>query len=160
MVETTGNFTSAELLEQEESVRLTEFSQESALDLGALAAEIGLTRELPIAISVRIGDWEVFKASLPGTVAENDGWIQRKANVLSLTHHSTMYERVSAEESGSDWHKDHGVVDETHAIHGGGFPIVLTTGEHVGAFIIIGLPQVEDHLLALEILKEFINANS
>jgi uncharacterized protein (UPF0303 family) len=160
MVETTGNFTSAELLDQEESVRFAEFSQEIALDLGALAAEIGLTRELPIAISVRIGDWEVFKASLPGTVAENDGWIQRKANVVALTHHTTMFERVSAEELGTDWHKDHGVVDETHAIHGGGFPIILTTGEYVGAFIIIGLTQVDDHLLALEILKEFINANS
>lgn len=160
MVETTGNFTSAELLEQEVSVQLAEFNQELALDLGALAAEIGLTRELPIAISVRIGDWEVFKASLPGTIAENDGWIQRKANVVALTGHSTMYERVSAEESGTEWHQSHGVVDETHAIHGGGFPLVLTTGERVGAFIIIGLPQVEDHLLALEILKEFINGNS
>jgi uncharacterized protein (UPF0303 family) len=160
MVETTGNFTSAELLEQEVSVQLTEFNQELALDLGALAAEIGLTRELPIAISVRIGDWEVFKASLPGTIAENDGWIQRKANVLALTGHSTMFERVSAEESGTDWHQSHGVVDETHAIHGGGFPLVLTSGERVGGFIIIGLPQVEDHLLALEILKEFINGNS
>jgi uncharacterized protein (UPF0303 family) len=160
MVETTGNFTAAELLEQEESVRFSEFNQDLALDLGALAAEIGLTRELPIAISVRIGDWEVFKASLPGTIAENDGWIQRKANVLTLTGHSTMYERVSAEESGTDWHQSHGVVDETHAIHGGGFPLVLTTGERVGAFIIIGLPQVEDHLLALEILQEFINGNS
>jgi uncharacterized protein (UPF0303 family) len=160
MVETTGNFTSAELLEQEKSVQLTEFNQELALDLGALAAEIGLIRELPIAISVRIGDWEVFKASLPGTVAENDGWIQRKANVVALTGHSTMFERVSAEESGTDWHQSHGVVDETHAIHGGGFPLVLASGERVGTFIIIGLPQVEDHLLALEILKEFIDANS
>jgi uncharacterized protein (UPF0303 family) len=157
---TTGDFTSAGILEQEKSVQLKEFNQELALDLGALAAEIGLTRELPIAISVRIGDWEVFKASLPGTVAENDGWIQRKANVVALTGHSTMFERVSAEESGTDWHHSHGVVDETHAIHGGGFPIVLTSGARVGAFIIIGLPQVEDHLLALEILKEFINGNS
>jgi uncharacterized protein (UPF0303 family) len=160
MVETTGNFTSAELLDQEESVRLTEFNQELALDLGALAAEIGLTRELPIAISVRIGDWEVFKAALPGTLAENDGWIQRKANVVALKHNTTMYERVKAEESGTDWYQENDVFDETHAIHGGGFPLILTTGEYVGAFIIIGLPQVDDHLLALEILKEFINANS
>lgn len=160
MVETTGNFTSAELLDQEESVRLTEFNQELALDLGALAAEIGLTRELPIAISVRIGDWEVFKAALPGTLAENDGWIQRKANVVALKHHTTMYERVKAEELGIDWHQENDVFDETHAIHGGGFPLILTSGEYVGVFIIIGLPQVEDHLLALEILKEFINANS
>lgn len=159
-METTGNFTSAELLEQEESVRLPQFSQEAALDLGALAAEIGLTRELPIAISVRIGAWEVFKASLPGTIADNDGWITRKANVVGLTHHTTMYERVKAEESGSDWHAEHEVQDETHAIHGGGFPITLVNGDYVGAFIIIGLPQVEDHLLALEILKEFNNANS
>ena len=157
MVETTGNFTSAELLDQEESVRLTEFNQELALDLGALAAEIGLTRELPIAISVRIGDWEVFKAALPGSKQESDGWINRKANVVNLTKHSTMYERVRSEEAGIDWHSQHGVEDATHAIHGGGFPIYVQDKGFAGIILISGLPQVDDHKLAVEILQVFLN---
>lgn len=154
---TTDNFTSRELLEHENSTVLSHFDNEVAMKIGQRAVELGLQRNAPIAISIRIGDWEVFKASLPGSSPENDGWIARKANVVNLTHHSTMYERVSAEEEGSDWHQLHGVEDATHAIHGGGFPISTHEKGLVGVLIISGLPQVEDHLLTLEILKEFGN---
>lgn len=64
-----------------------------------------------------------------------------------------MFERVKAEESGIDWHQAHGVVDETHAIHGGGFPLVTQEGIFRGVLLISGLPQVEDHLFALEVLS-------
>ena len=69
-----------------------------------------------------------------------------------------MYERVKAEEEGADWHKDNGVEDATHAIHGGGFPIYTDAG-FVGVLLISGLPQVEDHLLAVEVLSKFKNSN-
>ena len=150
---TTGNFSSRELLDHESSTALSHFDNEVAMKIGQRAVEVGLERDMPIAISIRIGEWEIFKASLPGSTYDNDGWIQRKANVVNLTGHSTMYERVSAEEEGADWHQLHGVGDATHAIHGGGFPITVV-GKGVQAVLVIsGLPQVEDHLLALEILK-------
>jgi uncharacterized protein (UPF0303 family) len=72
-----------------------------------------------------------------------------------LKHHSTMFERVCAEESGADWHKDNGVTDYTHAIHGGAVPLIAPTG-FAGVLIISGLPQVDDHLLAVEVLTEFL----
>ena len=150
---TTGNFSSRELLDHESSTVLAHFDNEVALKIGQRAVEVGLERKMPIAISIRIGEWEIFKASLPGSTSENDGWIQRKANVVNLTGHSTMYEHVSAEEEGSDWHQLHGVEDATHAIHGGGFPITVIGQGVQGVLVISGLPQVEDHLLALEILK-------
>lgn len=152
---TTGNFTSRELLDHESSTVLTHFDNEVAMKIGQRAVEIGLERGAPIAISIRVGEWEIFKASLPGSSPENDGWIARKANVVNLTRHSTMYERVSAEEEGADWHQLHGVEDATHAIHGGGFPIVSKGGGYQGVLVISGLPQVEDHLLAREILSNF-----
>jgi uncharacterized protein (UPF0303 family) len=152
---TTGNFSSAQILRDEESAVLKSFDNKVALQIGERAVALGLERSLPMAISIRIGDWEIFKASLPGSSIENDGWIQRKANVVNLTHHSTMYERVLAEETGSDWHLQHGVEDATHAIHGGGFPIITAGGGFQGVIVISGLPQVEDHLFALEILQSF-----
>jgi uncharacterized protein (UPF0303 family) len=72
-----------------------------------------------------------------------------------LNQHSTMFERVSAEERGVDWHKENGVTDETHAIHGGAIPLITDEG-FKGMLIISGLPQVEDHLLAVEVLTEFL----
>lgn len=153
---TTGNFNSAELLEHELSTILISLNNEDALAIGKLATEIGISRNLPIAIQVQIGEWIVYKAALPGSKPENDGWIKRKANVVLLKHHSTMYERVLAEENSRDWHLDNGVEDATHAIHGGGFPLSTNEG-FKGILLISGLPQVEDHLLAVEILKTYLS---
>ena len=153
---TTGNFQSVELLEHELTTTLNSLNNEDALAIGKLATEIGISRNLPIAIQVQIGEWIVYKAALPGSKPENDGWIKRKANVVLLKHHSTMYERVLAEENSRDWHLDNGVEDATHAIHGGGFPLTTKEG-FKGILLISGLPQVEDHLLAVEILKSYLS---
>ena len=152
---TTGNFKSEELIAHENECVLPILDNEVAMSIGEIAKNIGLERNLPIAIEIRIGDWQVFKAALPGSKPENDGWINRKANVVNLTQHSTMYERVKAEEEGIDWHQKHSVVDATHAIHGGGFPLKTSDGFQ-GILLISGLPQVEDHLLAVEILKSYL----
>jgi uncharacterized protein (UPF0303 family) len=72
-----------------------------------------------------------------------------------LKQHSTIYERVLAEELGIDWHKENNVEDETHAIHGGALPLITPNG-FAGILIISGLPQVDDHLLAVEVLTEFL----
>ena len=73
-----------------------------------------------------------------------------------LKHHSTMYERVSAEERGVDWHKENNLLDETHAIHGGGLPLITKNEGFKGILLISGLPQVDDHLLGVEVLTEFL----
>lgn len=153
---TTGDFESAELLEHEKSTVLASLGNLEAIAIGELATQIGLIRNLPIAIQVQIGEWIVYKSALPGSKPENDGWIKRKANVVLMKHHSTMYERVLAEENNRDWHLDNGVVDETHAIHGGGFPLCTDEG-FKGILLISGLPQVEDHLLAVEILRNYLS---
>ena len=152
---TTGGFSSKGLLEEEAVLKLASLTNTDALEIGEIAATLGKQRKLPIAIEVRIGGWIVFHASLQGSKPENDWWINRKVAVVALNHHSTMFERVSAEERGVDWHKEYGVTDETHAVHGGALPLITDEG-FKGILIISGLPQVEDHLLAVEVLTEFL----
>ena len=153
---TTGGFTSDQLLKEEAALRLSALSNLDAIELGEIAVALGKQRALPIAVEVRIGDWTVFHASLPGSKPENQGWIARKARVVTMKHHSTMYERVSAEERNVDWHQENGVLDETHAIHGGGLPLIVERLGLQGVLVISGLPQVEDHLLGIEIITEFL----
>ena len=152
---TTGGFSSEQLLDEEQVLKLPSLTNNDAIEIGQIAITLGSQRKLPITIEVRIGDWIVFHASLAGSKPENDWWINRKVAVVSLNHHSTMFERVSAEERGVDWHKENGVTDETHAIHGGALPLITEEG-FKGMLIISGLPQVEDHLLAVEVLTEFL----
>jgi len=153
---TTGGFSSSGLLKEEQLLVLPDLSQKSAIEIGEIAKSLGTQRSLPIAVEVRVGDWIVYHASLPGSTPENDWWIGRKARVVKLKQHSTMFERVLAEEQGIDWHKENNVLDETHAIHGGGLPLITKEDGYVGVLIISGLPQVDDHLLGVEVLTEFL----
>ena len=147
---------SNDLLLEEKMLQLDSIDNLDAVNIGRIATEIAIDRKLPVAIEVRIGDWVIYHASLPGSTPENDWWISRKARVVLLKHHSTLYERVSAEERGVDWHKENNLLDETHAIHGGGLPLITKSEGFVGVLLISGLPQVEDHLLGVEVLTEFL----
>jgi uncharacterized protein (UPF0303 family) len=155
-VVTTGSFTSTQLMNEEKILTLPSLDHAGALGIGEIANLVGTVRNLPIAIEVRLGDWVIYHASLPGSTPENDLWMSRKARTVMLKHHSTMYERVSAEERGVDWHKENNLPDETHAIHGGGLPLITKNEGFVGVLLISGLPQVEDHLLGVEVLTDFL----
>jgi len=155
-VHTTGGFTTIQLLNEEQILTLPSLDLSSALEIGEIAKSLGQVRNLPIAVEVRLFDWITYHASLPGSKAENDWWMTRKARVVMLKQHSTMYERVSAEERGVDWHKENNLLDETHVIHGGGLPLITKDEGFVGILLISGLPQVEDHLLGVEVLTEFL----
>jgi len=147
-VATTGGFTSEGLALEAKTLQLSSLTQAQALEIGAIAQEI--------AIEVRMKDWIVFHTSLPGSTPDNDSWIARKARVVNATGNSTMYERVLAEEQGIDWYAVKGLPEETHAIHGGGLALNVVGLGLTGILIISGLPQVEDHLLGVEIITEYL----
>ena len=153
---TTGGFSSVQLLREEEVLALPALTQEDALTIGQIAYEIGTTRDLEITIEIRLGEWTVFHASLPGSKPENDEWIARKARVVLASGHSTMHERVLSEETNVDWYELHNLPKKLHAIHGGGLPLNVIGKGLVGILLISGLPQVDDHLLGVEIITEFL----
>ena len=153
---TTGGFTSDGLALEAKALQLSSLSQAEALEIGTIAQSIGLDRKLPIAIEVRMKEWTIFHVSLPGSTPENDSWIARKARVVNATGNSTMYERVFAEEQGIDWYAVKGLSEESHAIHGGGLALNVVGLGLTGILLISGLPQVDDHLLCVEIITEYL----
>lgn len=155
-METTGNFSSTHLLDDEARTVLPTITEAVVAEIGELASQIALERGYPITISIQLAGQEVFRSALPGASAEHDDWITRKARVVNLRGHATMYERVKAEEDGVDWHVVHRVEDATHAIHGGGFPLASHDKGFEGVLLISGLPQVDDHNFAVEVLSTYI----
>ena len=149
-------FTSQLLLEEQDRLVLPSLSVADALEIGQIANSFGVEQGLPIAVEVRIGDWNIYHASLPGSTRENQGWIDRKARVVMLKQHSTLFERVSAQERGVDWFVENKLTDDTYAIHGGGLPLITQSDGFVGVLLISGLPQIEDHLLGVKVLTEFL----
>lgn len=156
MVETTGGFTSQGLALEAATLQLPSLTLAEAVEIGEIAIGLGRDRNLGIAVEVRMTDWIVFHISLPGSTPENDGWIARKARATLLTGNSTMYERVLAEEQGINWYESQGVTEETHAVHGGSLPLNVSGVAMVGMLLISGLPQVQDHLLGVEVITEYL----
>jgi uncharacterized protein (UPF0303 family) len=155
-VATTGGLSSADLEREAKTLELASLTQAQALEIGSIAYSIGLERKLPIAVEVRMKDWIVFHASLPGSTPENDWWIGRKARAVNLTGRSTLHERVLAEEAGIDWHKSKAVEEELYAIHGGGLALNVVGLGLTGILIVSGLEQVADHMLGVEIVTEYL----
>jgi len=153
---TTGGLSSTDLLVEENLLTIDSLDVSDAIEIGEIAKELGMIRCLPIAVQVRLSKWIIYHASLPGSSIENQLWIDRKANVVFLKQHSTLYERVNSEERRVDWHKENSLSDNTHAIHGGGLPLITRDKGFVGALLISGLPQVDDHLLGVKVLTEYL----
>jgi uncharacterized protein (UPF0303 family) len=156
MATTTGGFSSEGLALEAKTLQLESLSHKDAIEIGEIAMDFGFQRGLAIAVEIRLKEWIVFHASLPGSTTESDMWIGRKARVVLATGNSTMYERVLAEEQGIDWYAVNGFSEETHAIHGGGLPLNVKGMGCVGILLISGLPQVQDHLFGVEVLTEFL----
>lgn len=153
---TTGSFTSEQLLLEERVLVLPHLNLKDAVEIGEIGIGIARRESLEISIEVRLGEWTVFHTALPGTKPEQTSWIARKARVVLATGHSTMLERVKSEEDGTDWYESHRLPEETHAIHGGGLPLNVSGLGLQGILLISGLPQVDDHLLGVRIITEFL----
>ena len=153
---TTGGFTSEQLELEERVLVLPHCDLKDAVTISEIAVQLARRESLAISVEIRLGDWIVFHTALPGAKPDQTSWIARKARVVLATAHSTMLERVKAEEAGIDWYQTYGMPEESHAVHGGGLPLNVTGQGLVGVLLISGLPQVEDHLFGIRVLTEFL----
>ena len=152
---TTGGYTSSQLAEQAAQCDLPRFTIDDAVHLGLLATERATAGALPIVIEVHHLDRIAYRVALPGSQAESDDWIQRKARVVSRFETSTLAARVKYEERGTTFNAATGLSELEYAAHGGGFPITVPAVGIVGAFFASGLPQVDDHEFLVSCLLAF-----
>ena len=157
---TTGDYSTKELLRQEEELTLSSFTNEDAIRLGQELLKLALSQKAPVIVQVRIGQQIIFHAAVTGTTTENDWWINRKARVVEKFNHSSMYVRVSFEENNQTFEEHSGLDNELYAAHGGGFPIIVIGQGVVGVALVSGLPQVEDHKMIIQGLTSFKQAKS
>ena len=92
-----SDLNSTQLLQQEQELILDHFSLYDSIKLGEMLKIKALVLNLPVAIEIRLGNQSTYHVLLPGSSQENQSWIDRKARVVLLKQHSTMFERVSAQ---------------------------------------------------------------
>src|SRR4051794_1736981 len=106
-----------ELERQERELVFTRFDNQDAWRLGALL--VSLAAGKPVAIDIRRGTQQLFHAALPGAVADNDRWIERKVRVVERFGASSFLIGRRLAGKGQELNAAMGVDPADYAAHGG-----------------------------------------
>lgn len=147
----------AALLADEERLVFSHFSDDTAWELGSAMRAEASTARLPVAISIRRNGQCLFHAALPGSSADNDAWLLRKAAVAERYGHSSYYVGCKFRAEGRNFDTDSRLDIAVFAAHGGAFPIMLRTSGCIGTVAVSGLPQLEDHRFVVAQLERFLS---
>ncbi|HEY2043440.1 MAG TPA: heme-degrading domain-containing protein [Jatrophihabitans sp.] len=144
------------LLAQEQRLVFSHFDLDTAWELGSLLRAEALNAQLPVAIAIRRNGQSLFHTALPGSSADNDGWLLRKAAVVERYGHSSYYVGCKFRADGGDFDTDSRLDTALFAAHGGAFPLIVATSGCVGTVAVSGLPQVDDHRFVVTHLERFL----
>jgi uncharacterized protein (UPF0303 family) len=146
----------AEVERQERDLRFATFTNDDAWELGSLLVRLATERGLPVTIDVRRGTQQLFHAARPGTVADNDTWVERKVRVVERFGTSSYLQGLRARAKGTTFAEVHDLPLQQYAAHGGAFPVHVEGVGVVGAVTVSGLPQADDHALVTEAIGTFL----
>ena len=142
---------------QERELRFATFTNDDAWELGCLLVRLATERDLPVTVDVRRGTQQLFHAARPGTVADNDTWVERKVRVVERFGTSSYLQGLRARAKGTTFAAAHDLPLQEYAAHGGAFPVHVEGVGVVGAVTVSGLPQAEDHALVVEAVRTFLD---
>ena len=146
----------AELLEQEARLQLDRFDNDDAYRLGMLLVERARADDMALTVDLSRVHQQLFHVALPGTTINNDHWIRRKAAVVYLFGHSSLYMGMSCRQRGLSLAERYHVDPADYIAAGGSFPIQVRGVGLVGAVTVSGLPELEDHRLVVTTLERFL----
>lgn len=141
------------IAEQEKVLRFTSFDNKTAWELGTILKEMGEKRGMPIAIDVSLHSMPLFYSALSGSTPDNAQWIRRKRNTVLRLFRSSYAVGLQLAKQQTTLEAKLGLSLVDYAAHGGGFPLFVEGCTCVGAVIVSGLPQREDHNLVVEALS-------
>jgi uncharacterized protein (UPF0303 family) len=132
---------------------LDRFTHDDAWDVGRALVARCRTEQLPVTITIWLGQQRVFHAALPGTSADNDAWVEKKANVVRRFGRSSL-EVFEHYDVGSHpgFLEAFGLSRADYAPGEGAVPIRVR-GSLVGVLAVSGLETGGDHKLAVSALR-------
>jgi uncharacterized protein (UPF0303 family) len=137
---------------QEKELQFASFDEETAWRVGARLRALAVARKLSLVVDVRRFGQPLFYTALPGTTPDNVEWVRRKGNVTARFHRSSYAIGREMEEKKSNLFERYGLPVNDYASHGGSFPIRVAGAGVIGSVTVSGLPERDDHQLAVEAL--------
>lgn len=137
-----------ELQAQQKDLVLKKFDENDAWNLGLWMREQAAEKNYAVGMSVSLNHKKVFHCTMPGTAPLSDDWLRRKENTVYKFFKSSYEMAFFLEGQGQTAHGRYGLAHEDFAIAGGGVPVTVEGVGVVGAVVVTGLPQEDDHGLA------------
>lgn len=141
---------------QEQLLQFTAFSADMAWRVGGRLREMAMGSPKPVAIGIWMAGHAVFYAGTNGITPDNEAWLQRKRNTVLRLGKSSLLVGLELTRAGSTLEAKQGLPLADYAVHGGGFPVSLRDTGCVGAIVVSGLTQREDHALVIRTLGEVL----
>ena len=144
------------LLQEEKELQFSSFNEATAWQLGSRMVTDAKREELPVTIDIRRGEQQLFHASLVGTSADNDRWVERKVRLVNRFGHSSFYMGQMLKQMGKSIEDVFLIPESEFAPHGGCFPVIIKGTGMVGTITVSGLPQEEDHRFVVKSIRTFL----
>ncbi|WAJ26143.1 heme-degrading domain-containing protein [Antarcticirhabdus aurantiaca] len=142
-----------ELARELEELRFERFDLDTAWRLGCILREMAVADALPVRIEISVAGNVLFATALPGTSPDNAEWVRRKRNTVMRFHRSSLALRLECEARGVGLGARFGLDERDFAASGGGVPIATQATGIIGAAVVSGLPDVEDHRLLVRAMR-------
>jgi uncharacterized protein (UPF0303 family) len=154
-----GNKEELERVQKEErELAFERFGNDEAFDLGLAFLKVARERKLPIAVDIERSGQRLFHFAAAGSSVDNANWIERKKNLVRTVFKSSYAIHLELERDGKTLEERYDCPMGHFAAHGGCFPIVVKGTGFVGTVTVSGLPQKDDHDLAVEIIRTYLHS--
>ncbi|TBL79032.1 heme-degrading domain-containing protein [Paenibacillus thalictri] len=147
------------LLQEEEELQFTEFTNDLALQIGLFIIEKVKQENKHITLDISRNGQQLFHYAFPKTSADNDDWVQRKSRVAVRFGHSSHYVGTYLRSIQKNIQERYFLNPSDYSPSGGAFPIIVKDVGVVGAIAASGLTQEEDHALVVSAIRHFLNGN-
>ena len=145
-----------ELKKQEEILQFTEFTSETALQIGMRLIEKAKEENYSITIDITRSGHQLFHYAFEGTSPDNDAWIIRKNRVVNRFHTSSLYIGTKLKLEKKSIEEKYHISSMEYCPYGGAFPIIIRNVGVVGTISSSGIRQITEHNLIVEVIKEFL----
>ncbi|MBV9290044.1 MAG: heme-binding protein, partial [Hyphomicrobiales bacterium] len=156
----------AQTVAEEGTLVFDSFDNETALELGlAMVKRAQETKAPQTVFDIRRNGQILFRASLPGSSADNEHWVDAKIANMERFHVSSERKKLEFRANmGADWVRAYpnGEGDpvrfwnlsplEAAGLVGGGFPIYVKGAGYVGTIVASGGPDDTDHDFIVAVL--------
>jgi uncharacterized protein (UPF0303 family) len=144
-----------ELIEEEESLILDQFDEQSAWDLGCLAYNWAEKRQFPVTIRIERAGQTLFQVSRKGTKPDNDLWVQGKARVVQHFLHSSYFISKKLQNMGQSLEERYFLNPRDYRAIGGAIPLFIRNSGLAAVLAVSGLKDYEDHEMCVGVLREY-----